>query len=55
MEYEPDHNDTIKTAIVKCTDKSKDELTIMMLRGEIDARYTTPDNFFQLGMIGAYR
>ncbi|EOS37199.1 MAG: hypothetical protein K1W27_18470 [Lachnospiraceae bacterium] len=54
VEWCPDNTATVKSAVIKYTDKSKDELTIMMLRGEIDARYTTPDNFFQLGMIGAY-
>ena len=45
----------MESAEIVYTDKSKDELTAMMLRGEIDARYTTPDNLFQLGMIGVYR
>ena len=56
VEYEPDHNDTIKTAIVKCTDKSKDELKMMQIQthGEILGRYTTPDNIFQLGIVGYF-
>lgn len=55
VEWCPDNTATVKSAVIKYTDKSKDELTAMMLRGEIDARYTTPDNLFQLGMIGVYR
>ena len=51
VEYEPDNSATIKSAIVKYTDKSKGELTHMMLRGEIISRYTTPDHIFQLGMV----
>ena len=51
VEWYSDNVATVKSAIVKYTDKSKDELTMMMLRGEIDARYTTPDNLFQLGMV----
>ena len=54
VEWYSDNAATVKTAIVKYTDKSKDELTMMMLRGEVDARYTTPDNLFQLGMVGVH-
>lgn len=52
VEYEPDNNASIKSAIVKYTDKPKGELTQMMLNGEIISRYTTPDNIFQLGIVG---
>jgi len=55
VEWCSDNSATVKTAIVKYIDKSKDELTMMMLHGEVDARYTTPDNLFQLGMAGVYR
>ena len=54
VEWCPDNTATVKSAVIKYTDKSKDELTAMMLRGEIDARYTTPDNLFQLGMMENY-
>ena len=50
--YYPDNNATIKSAVVKYTDRTKDELTERMLDGEILARYTTPDHAFQLGMVG---
>lgn len=52
VEYMPDNAATIKSAVVKYTDKSKGELTKMMLRGEVISRYTTPDNLFQSGIIG---
>lgn len=52
VEYEPDNQASIKSAIVRYTDKTKAELTRMMLNGEIVSRYTTPDNIFQLGMVG---
>lgn len=42
----------INSAIVKYTDKTKDELLIMQVKGEIFSCYTTPDNVFQLGMAG---
>lgn len=56
VEYEPDNGATIKTAIVKYTDKSKNELTMMQVQthGKILARYTTPDNIFQLGIAGYF-
>lgn len=54
VEYEPDNDAAIKSAIVTYTDKSKDELTLMMLQSEckVVARYTTPDNVCPLGMLG---
>ena len=54
IEFEPNNRSTIKSAIVKYTDKSKDELTEMQIltKGETMGIYTTPDNCFQLGMIG---
>lgn len=51
VEWYADNAATVKSAIVKYADKTKDELTMRMLRGEIDARYTTPDHLFQLGMV----
>lgn len=45
VEYEPDNDATIKTTVVKYTDRSKDELTMMQIQthGKIIGRYTTPD------------
>lgn len=42
---------SIESAIVKYTDKTKSELTILALKGEIVSRYTTPDNVLQSGII----
>lgn len=53
VEYEQDSTITIQSAVVKYADKSKDELTMLMLQGEIVARHTNPDGIFQLGMVGA--
>ena len=52
VEYEPDNQASIKSAVVRYIDKSKGELTRMMLNGEIISRYTTPDHVFQMGVIG---
>lgn len=56
VEYEPDNDATIKSAIVKYTNKSKSELTRMQIQtnGEILGRYTTPDHVFQLGAVGYF-
>lgn len=51
VEFEENNSSTIKSAVVKYTDKSKNELTKLMIKGEIIAKYTTPDNVFQLGAI----
>lgn len=43
----------IESAVVKYTDKTKTELLTMVAKEEIEySCYTTPDNIFQLGMIG---
>ncbi|KWW26601.1 MAG: Uncharacterized protein AUK63_2578, partial [bacterium P3] len=39
VEYYPDNNATIKSAVVKYTNMSKGELTRRMLNGEIISRY----------------
>lgn len=52
VEYLEDDGISIESAVVKYLDKTKSELTKMALNGEIISRYTTPDNVFQLGMIG---
>lgn len=54
VEYEPDNDATIKTAIVKYTDKSKNELTRMQIQtnGNLPGIYTTPDHVFQMGQWG---
>lgn len=50
IEWIDDSN--INSAIVKYADKTKDELLIMQVKEEIFSCYTTPDNVFQLGMVG---
>ena len=56
VEYEEDNDSTIRYATVVYIDKSKDELTEMQVDTEsrILARYTTPDNIFQLGSVGYF-
>lgn len=54
VEKEPDNYSTIKSAVVKYTGKTKNELTMEQIKtnGSMLARYTTPDNIFQLGVLG---
>lgn len=56
VEYEPDNDATIKSAIVKYTDKSKSELTRMQIQtnGDLLGVYTTPDHVFQFGTVGYF-
>lgn len=42
----------VASAIVKYTDKTKEELLMMQIKDEIFSCYTTPDNKFQLGSVG---
>ena len=52
VKYVDDDGISVESAVVKYTDKSKSDLTRLVLNGEIISRYTTPDNIFQMGMIG---
>lgn len=54
VEYEPDNDATIHSAVVAYVGKTKSELTEMQIDsgGKILGRYTTPDNVFQLGVVG---
>lgn len=56
IEYEPDNDATIQYATVQYIDKDKNELTEMQIDsdGKVLARYTTPDNTFQLGSVGYF-
>ncbi len=51
MEYEPDNDATIKSAVVKFVDKTVEEFTLMQIQssGEINAVYTTFDNVLFIG------
>ncbi len=45
----------VRSAVVKYTDLSRDELLELQVggeEGELYSTYTTPDNVFQLGMVG---
>ena len=52
VKYVDNDGISVESAVVKYTDKSKSDLTRLALKGEIISRYTTPDNIFQMGMIG---
>jgi len=56
VEYEADNDSTIKSAIVRYVNMSKDELTLMQIQtdGRVLGRYTTPDNKYQLGTVGYF-
>ena len=54
VKYLNDDGVSIESAVVKYTDKSKGELTRLMLDGGIESVYTTPDHKFQLGMVGVF-
>ena len=54
VKYVEDDGISVESAVVKYTDKSKSDLTRLVLKGEIISRYTTPDNIFQMGMIGVF-
>jgi len=56
VEYEPDNDSTIQYATVIYNNKNKDELTEIQIdtNAKILARYTTPDNVFQLGSVGYF-
>ncbi len=49
VEYDSENDADILTALVKYTDKTKDELTMMQIQtnGEMIGVYTTLDNIFQ--------
>lgn len=42
----------IESAIIQQVDKTKDELLMMQIKGELLSCYTTPDHVFQFGMVG---
>lgn len=53
VQYQNDDGISVETAIVKYTDKTKSELTRLVLKGEIISRHTNPEGHLQLGMVGA--
>ena len=54
VEHEKNNSSTIISAVVKHTGRSKNELTLEQIQtnGKMLARYTTPENTFQLGVLG---
>ena len=52
VKYIEDDGISIESAIVKYTNKPKNELTHLALEGEIISRHTAPDNLLQLGLVG---
>lgn len=52
VKYVDDDGILVESAVVKYSDKTKSELTRMVLRGEIVSRHTNPDGHFPFGMVG---
>ena len=54
VEYKPDNDATIQSAVVLYTDWSKDDLQMEQFNtdGKVLARYTNPNKLFQLGVLG---
>ena len=52
VQYMDNDGISVESAVVKYTDKTKGELTRMVLKGEIVSRHTNPDGHLQLGAVG---
>ena len=52
VQYMDNDGVSVESAVVKYTDKTKSELTRLVLKGEIISRHTNPDGHFQFGMAG---
>lgn len=52
VRYQNDDGISVKSAVVKYTDKTKSELTRLVLQGEIISRHTNPEGHLQLGTMG---
>lgn len=52
VSYKNNDGISVESAIVKYKDKSKSELTELVLDGEIISRHTNPDGCLQLGVVG---
>ncbi len=54
VEYMPDNDATIQSAVVLYTDWSKDDLQMEQFKtdGKVMAEYTNPNSLFQLGVLG---
>ncbi|MCM1386921.1 MAG: hypothetical protein NC231_06315 [Bacillus sp. (in: Bacteria)] len=52
VQYRNNDGISVESAVVKYTDKTKAELTRMVLKGEIISRHTNPEGHLQLGAVG---
>ena len=52
VQYRDDDGISVESAVVKYVDKTKSELTRMVLKGEIVSRHTNPEGHLQLGAVG---
>lgn len=52
VRYQNNDGISVESAVVKYTDKTKSELTRLVLKGEIISRHTNPEGHLQLGMVG---
>lgn len=52
VEYIDNDGISVESAVVKYADKTKGELTRMVLKGEIISRHTNPEGHLQLGAVG---
>jgi len=54
VQYMDNDGVSVESAVVKYADKTKSELTRLVLKGEIISRHTNPDGHLQFGMTGYY-
>ena len=52
VQYMDNDGVSVESAVVKKADKTKSELTRLVLKGEIISRHTNPDGHLQFGMAG---
>ena len=52
VQYMDNDGVSVESAVVKYADKTKSELTRLVLKGEIISRHTNPDGHLQFGMAG---
>jgi len=52
VRYRNNNGISVESAVVKYKDKTKSELTRMVLKGEIISRHTNPEGHWKLGAAG---
>ena len=52
VQYMDNDGVSVESAVVKYADKTKSELTRLVLKGEIISRHTNPDGRLQFGIAG---